>query len=493
MLVSNSKTQVSNDADKTAGVQLLNWIPFLGGRKWVPNLYVNNNDWICCFYFDPNDGAGEENMCPTNGEIAAKLFVVYKENQTFLEAHGLEQWWSSYAHSSNLMRRQLRSLDTASVMQITRLFYPVYVSLPMNLQDIGAKWSTLISLLPSSNQAQVSNNRENTSVVCLKNWIPQLSGLKDGCFWVGKWVLDLLGWSSYTNPDGTGKKITDKENIGPVNGQIAADLFVISNSKEKLKFLAAHGQEQWWPSDTQLHNSKLISRQPRSLYTTTPLEVAHLFNPSSVSLAMILTNIGERPEFVWKWNSIKSMLSSSGEVRVSNDADKTSSVSLRSWIPPLSGLKDAVFGVTKWVPHLYVNKTDGTEEKMVDKENIGPTNGQIAAKLFVVSKERHKFLHHGLKQWWSSDAELQQAIHISKLINSQLRSLYTSTPWQVTHLLNPPSISLAKSLIKAHGLDQCWSNDAVLQQAIHNSKLISSQLRYVYTGTSSQTTQGKPW
>ena len=52
MLVSSSKTQGNNDADKTTSVQLLNWIPclsgligfdFLGG-KWVPYVYVNNND-----------------------------------------------------------------------------------------------------------------------------------------------------------------------------------------------------------------------------------------------------------------------------------------------------------------------------------------------------------------------------------------------------------------------------------------------------------------
>ena len=30
-------------------------------------------------------------MCPTNGEIVAKLFVVYKENKTFLKTHGLKQ------------------------------------------------------------------------------------------------------------------------------------------------------------------------------------------------------------------------------------------------------------------------------------------------------------------------------------------------------------------------------------------------------------------
>ena len=354
----------------------------------------------------------------------------------------------------------------------------------MSLRHSGEKaefvWNRLKSMLHSS-----SSVAERTSGVLLKSWILLLSGLKDAVFGVTKWVLHLY----VNNTDDIGEKLVVKENMDPTNGQIAADLFVVS--KEKLKFLVAHGLEQWFSSYAEIqqaiHNSKLISQQLKYLYTTVPWELSHLFNPSSVSLAMILSNIGERPEFVWKWNSIKSMISSSDEAQVSNDGDKTSSVSLKSWIPPLSGLKGAVFGVAKWVPHLYVNKTDGTREKMVDKENTGPTNGQIAAKLFAVSKEKQKF--HGMDQWWSSDAELQQIIHISKLINNPLRSLYTSTPWQGTHLFNPPSISLAKSLIKAHGLEQCWSSDAVHQHA----KLISSQLRHVYTGSPSQASQGKPW
>ena len=54
----------------------------------------------------------------------------------------------------------------------------------------------------------------------------------------------------------------------------------------------------------------------------------------------------------------------------------------------------------------YNNDPTGTAEKVVDKENVG---GQITAKLLVVSKEKQKFLEaHGLEQWWSRDAELQQ-------------------------------------------------------------------------------------
>ncbi|XP_020230529.1 GDSL esterase/lipase At4g10955 [Cajanus cajan] len=162
----------------------------------------------------------------------------------------------------------------------------------------------------------------------------------------------------------------------------------------------------------------------------------HLFNPPSVSLAMSLRNIGEKAELVWK--RLKSMLPSSQEAQVGNDGDKNLSLGLKSWIPRLSSFKNAGFGVGKWVPHLYVNNSDyiccsytdsecsGDKNDDADKENVGPTNGQIAAKLFVVTKEKQKFHEaHGLEQWWSSDAQLQQAIH-SKLISRQLKSLYTT-------------------------------------------------------------------
>ncbi|KAK7333657.1 hypothetical protein VNO80_30434 [Phaseolus coccineus] len=155
----------------------------------------------------------------------------------------------------------------------------------------------------------------------------------------------------------------------------------------------------------------------------------HLFNPPSVSLAMSLRNIGEKAELVWK--RLKSMLPSSS----SEEAEAVSS-GLKSWIPRLSSFKNAGFGVGKWVPHLYVNNSDyiccsytdpecSEEKNDAEKENVGPTNGQVAAKLFVVTKEKQKFHEaHALEQWWSSDAQLQQAN--SKLISRQLKSLYTS-------------------------------------------------------------------
>ncbi|XP_047169334.1 GDSL esterase/lipase At4g10955-like [Vigna umbellata] len=166
----------------------------------------------------------------------------------------------------------------------------------------------------------------------------------------------------------------------------------------------------------------------------------HLFNPPSVSLAMSLRNFGEKAELVWK--KLKSMLPSSSSEEgqgIGNGGDKTVSIGLKSWIPRLSSFKNAGFGVGKWVPHLYVNNSDyiccsytdpecSEEKNDGDKENVCPTNGhgQVAAKLFVVTKEKQKFHEaHALEQWWSSDAQLQQAN--SKLISRQLKSLYTTT------------------------------------------------------------------
>ncbi|CAK9173820.1 unnamed protein product, partial [Ilex paraguariensis] len=150
----------------------------------------------------------------------------------------------------------------------------------------------------------------------------------------------------------------------------------------------------------------------------------HLFNPPSVSLAMSIKNIGEKAGFVWK--RFKSMLPSSSETQASNDE-----------VTETGGL-----GLKKWVPHLYVNNSDyiccyytdpaGAGDNH-DKENLCPSNEQVAAKLFVLSKGKQKFLEaHGLEQWWSDDLELQMALHNSKLISKQLKSLYSIPPPQQT-------------------------------------------------------------
>ncbi|KAG1330489.1 GDSL esterase/lipase [Cocos nucifera] len=148
----------------------------------------------------------------------------------------------------------------------------------------------------------------------------------------------------------------------------------------------------------------------------------HLFNPPSVSLAMSLRIIGEKAGSVWK--RIRAAMPRSGEPVLDREEAKDSK----------PGLKRLC--TNKWVPHLYVNNSDyicchytdpagvATDEPKV-KANIG----DVAAKLFVMSKGPQKFLEaHGLQQWWSDDMELQLAVHQSKLINRQLRSLYAVPP-----------------------------------------------------------------
>ncbi|EEF35737.1 GDSL esterase/lipase At4g10955 [Ricinus communis] len=171
---------------------------------------------------------------------------------------------------------------------------------------------------------------------------------------------------------------------------------------------------------------------------------AHLFNPPSISIAMSLRNIGEKAGIAWK--KLKSMLPSNSESQATNDAeDKTSIVGLRNWVPNFR--EKTSVGLKKWVPHLYVNNSDyiccyytdpdgGAQDKNGDdKENRGDTNGgQVAAKLFVMSKGKQKFMEaHGLEQWWSDDLQLQLALNNSKLISRQLKSLYSLPAPQPTH------------------------------------------------------------
>ncbi|GAU12331.1 hypothetical protein TSUD_252820 [Trifolium subterraneum] len=436
LLPSSRETQVSNDVDETRIIRLKKMIPrlshlidaILGTGKWVPHLYVNKSDWISYFYIH-TDGTREkianvENMDPTNEQNEAKLYVFSKEDQTFLEAHGLKQWWSS---DSELVITQLKSLNTGTPSEVVLFYYPQYVSSVtsrINIRETTYYVWNVLKCVPHhiSGTAQISNDGEVTSVISLMGWIPQLSGLKDTGYWVCKWIPRLYVKENV----GAEEKMVRKENMDCENGQITANLFTVS--KEQLKFLAAHGLEQWRPNDSELQQTKLISRHIKSPYTATPWEVTKGSNGSFLSL---VTCLGEKEEFLWKWNSLKSMLPSSSESQVRNDG-YDSGVGLKVWMPQLSGLKDAAYWVWNWVPHLYVDKNCGTEETGVDKVSVDPANEKITAKLLIVSKEQQRFLAaHGLKQWWPSGAELQQATHDSKLISRRIRSLSTDTPWEV--------------------------------------------------------------
>ncbi|KAL0320480.1 UNVERIFIED_CONTAM: hypothetical protein Sradi_5309500 [Sesamum radiatum] len=138
---------------------------------------------------------------------------------------------------------------------------------------------------------------------------------------------------------------------------------------------------------------------------------AHLFNPPSVSVHSNLKSLGEKAGDIWK--------------RFKDKLPSTAATTP---------------GLQQWVPHLYVNNSDyicynytnadGAEKLKADKENAKSTNTPcVAAKLYVLSKAKQKFIEaHGLKQWWSDDLELQMAINNSKLISLQLKSLYNLPP-----------------------------------------------------------------
>lgn len=174
----------------------------------------------------------------------------------------------------------------------------------------------------------------------------------------------------------------------------------------------------------------------------------HLFNPPSVSMAMSFRNIGEKADSLWK-KVKKSFVSNSDPDDDQIPPNVAPGSRSGNWMTRLTSWKDS----GRWVPHLYVNNSDyiccsytdpdhggddgRAREGDADKENVRPSSGgsggQTAAKLFVVTKEKQRFLEaHGLEQWWSSDAELQLAIHNSKLITRQLKSLYNVASSQIT-------------------------------------------------------------
>lgn len=88
-------------------------------KRWVPHLYVNNNDYICWYYSDSGGSevkqVEKENMRNGQGGVV-KMFVLSNGKQKFVEAHGLEQWWSDdlelqmVINSSKLISKQLKSL-----------------------------------------------------------------------------------------------------------------------------------------------------------------------------------------------------------------------------------------------------------------------------------------------------------------------------------------------------------------------------------------------
>ncbi|TVU35094.1 hypothetical protein EJB05_16963 [Eragrostis curvula] len=158
----------------------------------------------------------------------------------------------------------------------------------------------------------------------------------------------------------------------------------------------------------------------------------HLFNPPSVSLAMSVRSMSEKASYLWK--KVKSSLPLKEEAATTLEVDKEE-----------ASVKKRLRTEKKWVPHLYVNNSDyicchynaptcpseaadDASYEQQQQRKASEIAGDVVAKLFVTSKGPQKFLEaHGLQQWWSDGMELQLALYDSKLINRQLKSIYTTT------------------------------------------------------------------
>ncbi|PUZ54767.1 hypothetical protein GQ55_5G157300 [Panicum hallii var. hallii] len=156
----------------------------------------------------------------------------------------------------------------------------------------------------------------------------------------------------------------------------------------------------------------------------------HLFNPPSVSLAMGVRSMSEKASYLWK------------KVKASLPLKEEATTPLESTEEEASD-KKRLRAEKKWVPHLYVNNSDyicchynapcpsaadgASDEQQQQQRKASEIAGDVVAKLFVTSKGPQKFLEaHGLEQWWSDGMELQLALYDSKLINRQLKSIYTT-------------------------------------------------------------------
>ncbi|CAO1948389.1 unnamed protein product [Urochloa humidicola] len=98
--------------------------------RWMPHLYINTNDYICCYYTDAAAGtatvtarggggrtvAGDAGGGGSGRAELARMVLVSKGPTKFLDAHGLQQWWADDVelqvalNHSKLIDRQLRSL-----------------------------------------------------------------------------------------------------------------------------------------------------------------------------------------------------------------------------------------------------------------------------------------------------------------------------------------------------------------------------------------------
>ncbi|RLM94091.1 GDSL esterase/lipase [Panicum miliaceum] len=104
-----------------------------GTAKWLPHLYINTNDYICCYYTDAaagtatvtaRGGGGGSSKTAAGGVGGmssaglARMVLVSKGPTKFLDAHGLQQWWAddvelqvALNHSKLIDRRARRRCE----------------------------------------------------------------------------------------------------------------------------------------------------------------------------------------------------------------------------------------------------------------------------------------------------------------------------------------------------------------------------------------------
>ncbi|CAI8585118.1 unnamed protein product [Vicia faba] len=143
-------------------------------------------------------------------------------------------------------------------------------------------------------------------------------------------------------------------------------------------------------------------------------------------------HVGEKEEFILKCNSLKSMFPSSNDAQVCSDEDKISGIGLKGWIPQLSCLKDAAYWVWKCVPHRYVNKNCGTEEKEKNNRNFlqlmawnngGQMMQNFGKSSIVENSKKEEFImkFNSLKSMIPSSSEAQVCNNEGKISDVGLR------------------------------------------------------------------------
>jgi hypothetical protein len=170
----------------------------------------------------------------------------------------------------------------------------------------------------------------------------------------------------------------------------------------------------------------------------------HLFNPPSVSLGMGLRKLQEKADKVLK-RYISG--SSSNASEISRPGEKGNTVSE-------IGEEKLIKEVKRWVPNLYINNCDyiccfyldRNGEATVTTEKRGDAHPEARSKVFVIAQGLQKFLKaHGLQQWWSDDSELHLAVHDSKLMYRHLKSLYVKQAYKKPTAMD---MSVSCSLVK---------------------------------------------